>query len=293
MSARAFRVRWMLLGLLIAAPSAQAVISCNATVSSISVFYNPAGPSDVVTSGTYNVFCSRAGGDPTSVSFSLESDNGLYPQGTSRRVQYSGSYYDYALFKDLSLAPNQQWGTAAPNSRQISGSVNFIGGALSGSTSGPFYVQIKTGQAVGPAGVYTDTVGTTLTYGATSTISVGAFNVNVTSITSCALAVPTALTFNYTSFQATAATPSANFTVNCTTGTPYTIVLDNTGPITDDAVNLTYTLGLSATAGTGSGTNQTYQVLGNMAAGQSGTCAASPCTNAAATNRTRSITVNY
>jgi len=292
MSARAFGARWMLLGLLVVATGAQAVISCNATVSSISVFYNPAGPADVVTSGTYNVFCSRAAGDPTSVSFALESDNGLYAQGANRRVQYSGSYYIYSLYKDMSLAPNQQWGTAAPNSRQILGSVNF-GAALSGSTSGPYYLQVKTGQAVGPAGVYSDTVTTTLTYGATSTVSTGAFNVNVTSITNCALAVPAALAFNYTSFQATAATPSANFTVNCTTGTPYTIVLDNTGPITDDAVNLTYSLGLSATAGTGTGVNQIYQVLGNMAAGQSGTCAASPCTNAAATNRTRSITVTY
>ena len=100
MSARAFGARWMLLGLLVAATGAQAVISCNATVSSISVFYNPAGPTDLVTSGTYNVFCSRAAGDPTSVSFALESDNGLNAQGANRRVHFSGSYYIYSLYKD-------------------------------------------------------------------------------------------------------------------------------------------------------------------------------------------------
>jgi hypothetical protein len=47
--------------------------------------------------------------------------------------------------------------------------------------------------------------------------------------------------------------------------------------VTDDAVNLAYTLGLSATTGTGSGVDQAYSVTGTMALGQAGTCLGRRC----------------
>jgi hypothetical protein len=63
--------------------------------------------------------------------------------------------------------------------------------------------------------------------------------------------------------------------------------------VTDDAVNLAYTLGLSATTGTGSGVDQAYSVSGSMALGQAGTCLTAACTNAAATNKVRTLYVVY
>jgi hypothetical protein len=60
---------------------------------------------------------------------------------------------------------------------------------------------------------------------------------------------------------------------------PYKIGFTNvatpatTDAVTDNGVNLAYTLGLSATTGTGSGVDQAYTVTGTMALGQSGTCA--------------------
>lgn len=288
---------WAMLAALCAAPGAHAVISCSATVNSVSIFYNPAGAT-VSTSALYTISCTRTDttNDGPTVTYSLVSDNGLQPQGSNRRATFSGSFYRYDLYKNNGYGPNDQWGTPSPASRAITGTLTFGAGQASVSNGGaPYYLQVLGGQAVGPAGVYIDTVIATLNY--TSNNGSGSpttpFTVSITSITNCAILAPTNLVFNYTSFQGAAATPSVNFTVNCTTGLPYTMALDSVGPITDDAVNLTYTLGLSAPSGTGAGVDQTYQVNGNMAAGQSGTCGAVLCTNATATNKTRTITVTY
>ena len=281
-----------ILALLSAPAGALAAYACNAAVTSVNTFYNPSG-STLVTSAGFTISCNRLASDPASVSWKLWADNGVNAQGSTRRVQFSGTYYTYDLYTSPGLGNNTQW-TTGPNLKEFSGTLNFTGGSLTAATSGlMYYLQVAAPQAAGPAGVYTDTLTSTLTYGPTNATSIGAFGINLTTVTNCSLVAPTSLSFGYTSFQATAAAPSANFTVNCTTGLPYTLTLDNTGPITDNAVNLTYSLGLSAAGGTGSGTNQTYSVNGNMAAGQSGNCAAASCTNAAATNKTRTLTVTY
>ena len=63
--------------------------------------------------------------------------------------------------------------------------------------------------------------------------------------------------------------------------------------VTDNAVNLQYVVGTSAAGGTGSGAAQSYNVTGTMAAGQPGTCATASCTNAAATNKTQTLILNF
>lgn len=121
----------------------------------------------------------------------------------------------------------------------------------------------------------------------------GNFNVNITLTSVCQLTGPADLDFTYTSFQAGAATGVGGaFSVQCTNSLPYTMALDSTS-VTDDAVNLAYTLGLSAAGGTGNGAAQAYTVTGSMAAAQSGTCATASCTNAAATNKQRTLTITY
>lgn len=133
----------------------------------------------------------------------------------------------------------------------------------------------------------------------------GTFNVNITLTSSCTLAAITAVDFAYTSFQGGAATATGGgFNVSCTTNLPYTFGLQagNGAPtppgaatinVTDNAVNLAYTLALSAAGGTGSGAAQAFSVTGTMAGAQSGTCATATCTNAAATNRVHTLIVNY
>jgi spore coat protein U-like protein len=139
----------------------------------------------------------------------------------------------------------------------------------------------------------------------------GTFNVNVTLTPVCTLSAITAIDFAYTSLQAGVANgTNGNFSVTCTNTLGYTIGLQQgsgavvppgaatIGPITDDAVNLTYSLGLSggtAPGGaTGSGVAQNYNVTGTMAGGQGGTCATGPtCSNALATNRTHTLIVAF
>ena len=100
------------------------------------------------------------------------------------------------------------------------------------------------------------------------------------------------LTFSYTSFQTAVATAQTSFNVRCTDDLPFGLALD-TLSATDDAVDLAYTLTLSATTGTGTGANQSFDVDGEIAAGQAGRCATATCTNTAATNKTRTLTVTY
>ena len=133
----------------------------------------------------------------------------------------------------------------------------------------------------------------------------GQFNVNVTLTSACTMSAVTAVDFAYTSMQAGAATATGGgFSVTCTNSLPYTFGLQSgsgaatppgaaTISVTDNALNLGYSLGLSAAGGSGNGAAQSYSVTGTMAGSQAGTCATASCNNAAATNRTHTLIVNY
>lgn len=125
-----------------------------------------------------------------------------------------------------------------------------------------------------------------------------AVTINLTS--KCVFGAVAPVVFTYTSFQAGAATATGGtFNMKCTNTMPYKIGFSTaatpaaTDAVTDDAVNLAYTLGVSAATGTGSGVDQAYTVSGTMALGQAGTCLTAACTNTAATNKTRTVYVVY
>lgn len=122
------------------------------------------------------------------------------------------------------------------------------------------------------------------------------FDVDITLNTACQMSTaPTNVSFTYTAFAASAVSSTGgDFGVQCTSNLTYTLALDSTS-VTDDATNLAYTLALSSASGTGNGAAQNYTIAGSMASGQAGSCAASgaSCTNLAATNKTRTLTVTY
>jgi len=133
----------------------------------------------------------------------------------------------------------------------------------------------------------------------------GTFNVNITLTSACTLSAITALDFAYTSNQAgVQAATGGGLTVNCTNTLPYTFGLQagsgaavppgaaSISPPADNVVNLLYTLTAPAGA-TGNGTPQGTSITGSMAALQAGTCGVASCTNAAATNRTHTLIVNF
>lgn len=138
----------------------------------------------------------------------------------------------------------------------------------------------------------------------------GTFNVVINLTSKCEfVTAPTDLTMSYTSFQTLPATGSMSFGVRCTAGLPYSIGLNNTATVNDSSVLLNYTLNLSNNATHAAGTNgsltglsgatlgatQTYHVHGTIAANQVGNCttAGGSCTNVAATNRGRTVTITY
>jgi hypothetical protein len=113
------------------------------------------------------------------------------------------------------------------------------------------------------------------------------FNVTVNLTSSCALtAAPTDVAFTYTSFGGAATATPSDFKVKCTNLRPYTMALDAT---TGTVIGLNYTIALSAAGGTGTGLDQSYQITGTMAGGQSGNCAAASCTG----TDVRTLTITY
>ena len=131
----------------------------------------------------------------------------------------------------------------------------------------------------------------------------GTFNVNITLNSTCSLSAITALDFTYTSFGSAATATGGGFTVTCTNSLPYTFgLLAGTGgsgagtstiTVTDNAVNLQYTVGTDTAGGTGNGAAQSHSVTGTMAAGQSGTCVSASCPNTSATNKTQTLVLTF
>lgn len=124
----------------------------------------------------------------------------------------------------------------------------------------------------------------------------GQFDVSISLTGTCKYVKTSDVAFTYTSLQAGAQTQTTagGFTVQCTKDLVYSLALDSTS-VTDDAVDLAYTLALSGTGATGSGAAQAYTVTGSIAAGQAGKCATvgGACTNSAATNKIRTLTITY
>jgi uncharacterized protein YhbP (UPF0306 family) len=122
----------------------------------------------------------------------------------------------------------------------------------------------------------------------------GTFNVTINLTSACTVnTAATAATFNYTSLQAAAATFATTFDVQCTNTLPIVSVALDSLAVTDNATNLAYTLALAGAPTVANGAAQAVTVNGTMAAGQAGTCATATCTNAAATNKTRTVTITY
>lgn len=131
------------------------------------------------------------------------------------------------------------------------------------------------------------------------------FNVNINLTATCTLGAVGPVAFSYVSLQGGAqAGTGGGFNVTCTNTLPYTFGLQagngaatppgtSTINVTDAAVNLNYSLGLSAAGGTGNGAAQPFSVTGTMGANQSGTCATGSCTNAASSNAIQTLILNY
>jgi spore coat protein U-like protein len=273
------------LALLAVALPASAVITCTASVTNVSVVYDPTSPVDNVTTGSYTVTCNRLGTDPNTFAWQLGVDNGVNAGGGFNRVRRMGGpvgdRYNYDTYRSTGAI----WGDTAAT--RFTGTLNF-GAALTASTSGPFDIVFPGSQTVDPAGTYTDTVTVSLRDSANTIINTTTFGVTAITTNSCQISVPPGnVNFAYASFQAAAAAASTSYGVRCTTALPYSMALDaSSGTL----LGLSYTLTIApSSTGTGTGATQTYTINGTMPAGQAGTCATAVCSG----SQTRTLTLSW
>lgn len=153
-----------------------------------------------------------------------------------------------------------------------------------------FYLNIPA-QPTDPVGTYNDpTITATIrdTSAAGTSLGTATFGLAATIAPFCRFSTnPSTLNLNYTSFATTAATGTSAFSLNCTAGTSYGPI--TVTPATGTALNVAYSLALSATSGTGNAADQNFTVTGTAAAGQAGTCATSTCS----ANNPHTITVTF
>ncbi len=258
-----------------------------ASVSGISLSYNPNAANALVGSGTVTVNCSKTGGNTATRYLEIGAGTGLNATGGQNRAANGSSRLTYALRRDAALTT--AWGdTTGSRLAATTTSVNSTTITLN------WWFTAAAGQTVA-TGTYLDTVTLRLYQSDTPNPSLtdpspttATLSIALTVTGQCSLSSPPgAVQFSYTSFQTTPATATSGFAVTCTNGTPYTVALDATS---GTLLGLSYQLALSAT-GTrvGNGVAQPMSITGTMPAGQSGVCAAATC-NA---SQARTLTVSY
>lgn len=266
--------------LLFAHGAARAAYSCSVS----SPGFNRAYDSNLATTSTsqtsFTITCTRGSGDASTLNYSVSANNGVNALGINNRAALGGSYLRYDVYMDSAC------GTQWKGNNNFSGTLQF-GSSLSASVTTAYWGCITAGQT-GPAGIYSDTVAMTLSYGNSNPLqsTSNTFPVNIATPWTCSISsAPGTVAFAYVAFGG-AATASTSFGVTCTTYLPYTLSLDAT---TGTIVGLTYTLAVNPPSGVGTGSAQTLQIDGTMAAGQAGTCGTATCSGV----NSRTLTLSY
>jgi spore coat protein U-like protein len=273
-------LRFLLAAAALALPGiCHAAYSCSISSGGLGYAYSPSTPGNTIVQTSFTITCTRALSDASTMAYSVSADNGANAQGTHNRAVFGSSRLAYDLFKDS--ACGSQW----RGPQTITGNLSF-GGSTSASTTVPIWACIASGQNVA-AGTYSDSVALSLSYGPNpQSTAPGTIGVSISTPAQCNLSTaPGDIVFNYVTFGG-AANASTSFGVTCSTYLPYTMALDATS---GTIIGLNYTLALSAPSATGNGVEQTFTISGNIAAGQSGTCASGACS----ASQARMLTITY
>lgn len=280
---------WLLLGLALCCPALHAgSYSCAiASVSGISLVYDPFAPTQTLGTGTVAINCTKSGGNASTVYYELGINGGLGLSGGQSRASNGSAWIGYSTWRDS--ANTQAWSDLTGN--RIKGSLIFT---TSSTVYLNYYITIPAGQNVG-AGTYLDTQTLKLYQGDTATAASTdisptqqTFGMSFSVVPKCFLSSPPGdVHFSYTSFQTTASVASTSFAVTCQNNTSYSMALDATS---GTLLGLNYSLSLSKTGPqTGNGLAQSASINGSMAKGQSGTCSGGACT----ASEPRTLTISY
>ncbi|SDN88703.1 spore coat protein U domain-containing protein [Polaromonas sp. JS666] len=271
---------------------AQAAITCQVTSTGFTAVYSETIATANDTTGSYTVTCTRGlTSDPITFAYTLRANDGLNANAppTNRAAAPGGGVnrINYELYR--TAAGTGPWNNTTATA--FAGTVIFgTTTTMSASDSKPFYARIPALQNV-KASTFTDTVTMSLLNSVGTTVDTDTLAVTIINTTSCQFTTPPGtMTFNYTSFQTTAATANTPYSVRCTSGVSYTPSLSATG---GTLLNLPYTLTLSNPATvSANGLPQNYTINGSIAAGLSGTCAG-PAAVICTGQQPRTLTITY
>jgi spore coat protein U-like protein len=283
-----FVLRLALAGLLCTcALQAQAAITCQVTSSGFTSVYSETIGTANDTTGSYTVTCTRGlTSDPITFAYTLRADDGVNANAPpTNRARAGGSRINYELYR--TAAGSGPWN--ATTATAFAGTVNFgTTTTMSASDSKPFYARIPALQNVNAA-TFTDTVTMSLLNSVGTPIDTGTLAVSIINTASCQFTTPPGtITFDYISFQATAATTNTPYSVRCSSGVSYTPTLSAAG---GTLLALPYTLTLSNPATVAAnGLPQNYTINGSIAAGLSGICSGANCTGLP---QARTLTITY
>jgi spore coat protein U-like protein len=260
--------------------AAHAAITCSITSPGFAAAYDPAAINTNITQTYFTVTCTRgATTDPGSVNYSVKVDNGLNPSGQRNRATFGANRVNYDFYKDAGC------GTTWKGNSAITGTITFAGTGTF-TSQGNYWGCVPAAQSGLAAGVYTDSVTMTMTYGSPQSTASTSAGVTISTPPTCSMSTPPGnVVFNYISLGA-AVNASTTYGVTCTLALPYTMALDATA---GTVVGLAYTIALSTPSSTGTGAQQTFSINGSIAAGQAGVCATATCSG----TQPRTLTITY
>jgi len=267
-------VAWPALAM--AALPGHAAITCSLTANGVTTTYAQAANTSATSSVTVN--CNRLASDSAAnVTYYLSLDQGEPPNGRNMTRQNGADLLTYAIFRNPAF--NGSWTTGAGRNAGVTnaGGLNVPvvwAGSTNFSVTVPYYFRINAG-ITRPAGIYDDVATFSLfdiRFGVL--FATASTTLNTSIVATCFFNSAGAIALNYTSFSPVAQTGSANYSMSCTLGTPYTM---DVTPTSGTLLGLPYTLTLSQPGGVGSAFPQNYSVTATIPSNQSGICATGTC----------------
>ena len=262
--------------LAMAALPSHAAITCSLTANGVTTTYAQAAVTTATSSVTVN--CSRLVSDSAAnVTYYLNLDQGEPPAGRNMTRQNGTELLAYSVFRNSGFTGSWTTGNGQNAGSNTAGGLNVPiawAGSTNFSVTTPYYFRINAGISR-PAGIYDDvaTFSLFVTRGGTL-LSTATANLNASIVAACFFNSTGDVAINYTSFSAVARTGSANYSMSCTLGTPYTMAVT---PTSGNLLGLPYTLALSQPSGVGSAFPQNYSVTATIPSNQSGICATGSC----------------
>lgn len=281
MKAAWLRILLALAALLLLAPAARATITCT-SITSPGVTLNYVNTTTVSVQTFFAVTCTRSStGDALSVSYAVKADNGGNPTGINNRATHAGgALLRYDFYTGASC------GTQWKGNTSISDTIAWSAGSTGSITKQTSYwLCITTAQTPTSSGVYSDSVGLTLTYANNLTVA-GSSAVAIFAPALCTVTTPPGnISLSYVAFGPQVA-GSTSIGVTCTNGMPYVISSD----VPEAVLNgLRYVFSPGTLSTNGSGGLQSHTITATVPSGQAGTCPAGNC-NA---TRTHTLTITY